>query len=125
MSSKQVVSALVADAVCVLAFCAIGRRSHDEGVTAAGVAEVAWPFLVGAAAGWVLSLGWRRPLEVVPTGLAVWLATVAVGMALRKADSQGVAITFVLVAAAVTAVLLLGWRLVAALAFRRLPNRPR
>jgi hypothetical protein len=29
--------------------CAIGRRSHAEGLTAAGVAETAWPFLSGAS----------------------------------------------------------------------------
>jgi len=43
--------------------------------------------------------------------LTVWLATVIVGMLLRKASSQGVAVSFVIVATVVTAVLLLGWRL--------------
>jgi hypothetical protein len=54
---RQVWSAVAADAVCVLAFCAVGRRSHAEGVTVSGVAETAWPFLVGAAVGWLVSLG--------------------------------------------------------------------
>ena len=36
--------AALADIVGVL-FCVIGRRSHAEGLTAAGVAETAWPFL--------------------------------------------------------------------------------
>lgn len=110
MAAKQVGLAAVADAVCVLVFCAIGRRSHAEGVTVSGVAETAWPFLVGAAVGWLVSRGWRRPLAIVPTGLAVWVSTIAVGMLLRKASSDSVAVTFVVVASAVTAVLLLGWR---------------
>jgi hypothetical protein len=38
------------------------------------------------------------------------VATVIVGMLLRKASSQGVAASFVVVASLVTAVLLLGWR---------------
>ena len=115
---RQVWSAVAADAVCVLAFCAIGRRSHAEGVTISGVTETAWPFLVGAAVGWLLSRGWRRPLAVVPTGVAVWLCTIAVGMVLRKLDSGGVAVTFVIVASTVTAALLLGWRAAAALGRR-------
>ena len=102
--------AVLADVVGVLVFCAIGRRSHAEGLTAAGVAETAWPFLTGSAVGWLLSRGWRRPTALVPTGVVVWLCTVAVGMLLRKATSAGVAVSFVVVASAVTAVLLLGWR---------------
>ena len=43
------------DAVLVLVFAAIGRRSHAEGLTVGGVLETAWPFLAGAAGGWVLA----------------------------------------------------------------------
>ena len=103
-----------ADIVCVLVFCTIGRRSHAEGLTVAGVAETAWPFLTGTAVGWLLTRGWRRPTALVPTGVVVWASTVAVGMLLRKATSAGVAVSFVVVASAVTAVLLLGWRVAAA-----------
>jgi hypothetical protein len=102
--------AAVTDVVGVLVFCAIGRRSHEEGLTVAGVAETAWPFLTGAAVGWLVSRGWRRPTAVVPTGVVVWVCTVVVGMLLRKATSAGVAASFVVVASIVTAVLLLGWR---------------
>ena len=103
-----------ADIIGVLLFCAIGRRSHAEGLTVAGVAQTAWPFLIGAAVGWLLSRAWRRPTAVVPTGVAVWVCTVAVGMLLRKASSAGVAFSFVIVASAATAVLLLGWRVLVA-----------
>jgi len=44
---------------------------------------------------------------------------VVVGMVLRKASSAGVAASFVVVAASVTALLLLGWRTVVGLALRR------
>jgi Protein of unknown function (DUF3054) len=103
-------ASLAVDIVCILLFCAIGRRSHAEGITLAGVAETAWPFLSGTAAGWLLSRGWRKPTALVPTGVTVWVATVVVGMLLRKASSQGVAVSFVIVASVVTAVFLLGWR---------------
>lgn len=104
--------AFAADVVCVLMFCAIGRRSHAEGVTLTGVAATAWPFLAGTAVGWLVSRGWRRPTAPTPTGVIVWIATVAVGILLRKVSGQGVAVSFIVVASTVTAVLLLGWRLV-------------
>jgi peptidoglycan/LPS O-acetylase OafA/YrhL len=110
--------ALLVDIVCVIVFCTIGRRSHAEGLTLAGIAQTAWPFLAGAAVGWLVIRGWRRPFTVIPTGLAVWVATVAVGMLLRKATSAGVSTSFVVVASVATAVLLLGWRGAAAF-FRR------
>lgn len=102
--------AAIADVVGVLVFCTVGRRSHAEGLTVAGVADTAWPFLVGAAVGWLLSRGWRAPTAVAPTGVVVWLCTVVVAMVLRKATSAGVAASFIVVAAVATAVLLLGWR---------------
>ena len=114
----RTLTALLTDIVCVLVFCTIGRRSHAEGLTVAGIAQTAWPFLTGTAAGWLLIRGWRRPFTVMPTGVAVWVCTVVGGMLLRKATSAGVQTSFVVVASIVTAVLLLGWRSVAALVRR-------
>jgi len=110
---------LVGDIICVLVFCAVGRRSHDEGLSVTGVATTAWPFLTGTVVGWLASRGWRQPTAVVPTGVSVWLCTVVVGMVLRKASSAGVAASFVVVAASVTALFLLGWRTLVGLALRR------
>jgi peptidoglycan/LPS O-acetylase OafA/YrhL len=101
------------DVACVLAFCAVGRRSHDEGLNVAGIATTAWPFLSGTALGWLLSQAWRRPSAVYPTGVVVWLSTVVVGIVLRKATSVGAAASFIVVASSVTALLLLGWRALA------------
>jgi hypothetical protein len=106
------------DVACVLVFCSVGRRSHDEGLNVAGIATTAWPFLSGTALGWLTSQAWRRPTAVYPTGIVVWLCTVVVGMLLRKATSAGVAASFVVVATSVTALLLLGWRAVARLTRR-------
>jgi hypothetical protein len=102
--------ALLADIVCVIVFCTIGRRSHAEGLTVAGIAQTAWPFLAGTGVGWLLIRAWRRPFTVIPTGVVVWVCTVVVGMLLRKATSAGVQTSFVVVASIATAVLLLGWR---------------
>ncbi|HYO86543.1 MAG TPA: DUF3054 domain-containing protein [Dermatophilaceae bacterium] len=108
------------DAGLVVVFAATGRASHDESTGLAGVAATVWPFLAGMSLGWaVVAVLRRRPATSVRDGAWVWLATVAGGMALRAASGAGVALSFVLVALAVTGVLLLGWRLLAALAARR------
>ena len=112
-------TALVADLICVVVFCTIGRRSHAEGLTVAGVAETAWPFLTGTVVGWLLSRGWQRPTSLAPTGIVVWVSTVVVGMVLRKLTSAGVAVSFIVVASLTTALLLLGWRGVLAAVQRR------
>ena len=106
---------LALDAAFVLVFAAVGRASHEEGNVIAGVLATAWPFLVGVGVGWaaVRQLSHRWPLEV-GSGISVVVATVAVGMLLRALTGQGTAWTFVAVATLVLAVLLLGWRLVAA-----------
>jgi peptidoglycan/LPS O-acetylase OafA/YrhL len=119
LDSRPALTALATDVVCVLVFCTIGRRSHAEGLTLAGIADTAWPFLTGAAVGWLLSRGWRRPLALLPTGVVVWACAIAVGMLLRKATSQGVAPSFVVVASLATALLLLGWRVAVALLMTR------
>ncbi|BBX12408.1 hypothetical protein MNVM_14890 [Mycobacterium novum] len=111
------------DVVAVLVFCALGRRSHDEGLDISGLATTAWPFLSGTVLGWLMSRGWRRPTAVVPTGVTVWISTVLVGMALRAATATGVAWSFVAVASTVTAVFLLGWRAVFELVARRRATR--
>lgn len=108
--ARPALTALATDVACLIVFATIGRRSHDEGLDLTGIAETAWPFVSGALAGWVLSLGWRRPYSLIPTGLAVWVCTIVLGMLLRKLTSAGVAPSFVVVASISTAVLLLGWR---------------
>ena len=115
----RVWSAVVADTACVVAFAAIGRRNHAEGLDLTGVTGTAWPFLAGAAVGVLIGRTWRDPASL-RSGISVWLGTVAGGMLLRAATGGGVQLSFVLVAATVLAVFLLGWRLLA-----RLVTRPR
>ena len=117
--TRRTAAALVTDLVCVVVFCTIGRRSHAEGLTVAGIAETAWPFLTGTLAGWLAARAWQRPTNLYPTGLIIWVATIAVGMLLRKATSAGTAGSFIVVASITTAVLLLGWRAIAKVLARR------
>ena len=100
------------DVCCVAAFVVIGRASHTEGETVAGLARTAWPFLAGLAAGWLATRAWRRPGALGP-GVGVWLVAVALGMVLRAVSGQGVAVAFVFVALAFLGLFMLGWRLLA------------
>lgn len=110
--------AVVLDVVCVLVFVIIGLFSHTKGEAVATIASVSWPFLSGLGIGWLISRAWRRPLTLRPTGLTVWLSTVAFGMILRVVSGQGTAFAFILVALAFLGLVLLGWRLIARLVTR-------
>lgn len=103
----------MADVCCVAAFVVIGRASHTEGETLAGLARTAWPFLAGLAVGWLVTRAWRQPAAVLGAGAGVWLSTVALGMVLRVVSGQGTAVAFVLVALVFLGLFMLGWRLVA------------
>jgi Protein of unknown function (DUF3054) len=100
---------LALDVLAVLLFAAAGRRTHAEGISVAGLLGTAWPFLAGTVTGWGIARAWRRPASL-STGLLVWVATVVVGMLLRRVVGDGTATAFVLVAATTLGALLLGWR---------------
>jgi DUF3054 family protein len=107
--------AAAADVVLVLLFVLIGRGAHEEGLTVLGTLVTWWPFLVGLAVGWFITVAWRRPLGIVLPGVVIWLATVGIGMLLRLLSGQGIALAFVIVATVTLAVFLLGWRAIAGL----------
>jgi hypothetical protein len=102
--------AATADLIAVLVFVVLGRRAHDEGPLLLGTAATAWPFLAGAATGWMALLASRR---VAPASVRGGIAIVAVGMTLRHLTGGGVQASFVAVATTVLAVFLLGWRVIA------------
>ncbi|MBA4103553.1 MAG: DUF3054 domain-containing protein [Arthrobacter sp.] len=111
--------AAAADVVLILVFAAVGRDAHQRGDILAGVLQTAWPFLAGAALGWLVARAWRDPLSVRRAGLAVWLGSVAGGMTLRAVTGQTVVLPFVIVALLSLGVLLVGYRLLLAGARRR------
>jgi len=105
---------LAVDAMLVLVFAAIGRRSHDESAALVGIFATALPFLAGMAVGWLGCLAAaRRAPRTVRDGIPVWVCAVGVGMALRAVSGAGTALPFVIVATITLGVLLLGWRSVA------------
>ncbi|BDV31434.1 DUF3054 domain-containing protein [Microbacterium terricola] len=116
--TRRAALALGLDIVLVTVFAAIGRASHQEAMLD-GLWTTAWPFLAGLALGWIVTLAWRSPIAPVRTGLGVWAVTVIAGMLLRAVSGQGVAVAFVVVAAVVLLLFLVGWRAVATLVSRR------
>jgi uncharacterized MAPEG superfamily protein len=111
---------VLADVCCVLIFVVIGRANHHAGDAVAGVVSTSWPFLAGLAAGELATRAWRQPFSLVPTGAGVWLATVAVGQALRVLTGQGTALAFIVVSLVFLGLFLVGWRLIVQLAARRI-----
>jgi hypothetical protein len=110
---RQPIVSAVLDAGCVLLFVTIGRHTHHDGGTLAGIWHTAWPFLAGLATGLAATRYWRRPQAIVPAGLGAWLGAAGAGMVFRVLAGQGTAAAFVVVAAAFLALFLLGWRFVA------------
>ncbi|MGP0223169.1 DUF3054 domain-containing protein [Paenarthrobacter sp. NCHU4564] len=124
-SPRTWVPAAIGDLVLILVFAAIGRDAHARGDIITGAFATAWPFLAGAAGAWLLLRVWRQPLALWPSGVGVWLVTVAVGMALRAITGQTVVVPFVIVALLSLGVFLLGFRAVAALIRRGRRQRQR
>ena len=125
----------VVDAVLVIVFCMVGRNNHHEGVISAGLFRTLWPFALGLLLGWVVAVAVhaRNPgdhqftpvlagfdaRELWPAGVWAWLCTLIGGMVLRVASGQGIAFSFVLVAASVLGLFLVGWRALWLLVQRR------
>ncbi len=111
--------ALVVDAVLVLIFAVIGRASHQE--DPAGFLLTAWPFLVALVLGHLIAALLparpRRPWSLL-WGAVVWVVTVVGGMLLRVLSGDTAETPFIIVAAIVLGVFLLGWRAIAALVRR-------
>jgi hypothetical protein len=111
--------AAVLDLVAVLVFATAGKSSHAEHGGVVEVLVIAWPFAVGAAAGWGTHLAFRRTPPVAPVA-GLWVAggAVVVGHLLRVASGRGTAASFVVVSVVVLTLLLVGWRWVGRLARR-------
>ena len=105
--------ALVGDLLIALVFVSIGLVQHGTPLTMQNVSWVAWPFAVGVLLGHLAIRAWRAPFALWPQGVFVWAITIAAAMMLRTLLGEGTDLSFVLVAAGVTGVLMLGWRALA------------
>ena len=120
MSSRKTwIAYFAVDVVLVLIFALSGRGSHQHSLTVLGVLQTGAPFLLAMTALMVLSRPWITHSRIWPTGVLVWLGTVALGLALRVLFGATAAVPFIIVATIVLGVFLLGRRVVTSLVARR------
>jgi hypothetical protein len=118
---------ILVDVVAFLLFAGLGRQQHHESGGAVTTLVIAAPFLAAwfAVAGFLGLFGneWPRcgtARSLQPVALA-WLIAWPIALVLRAAlQRRGVTVSFALVALAVNAVFLLGWRGVYLFVARRL-----
>ena len=109
---------LAADLACFALFVLMGRQSHDLGGGVGWFATVFWPF----AAAWLISAFAVRPYSPGSTwcrvGLTLLLA-IPLAMVFRVwLTGRAIPVTFVLVSACFSALLLFIWRALATVAIR-------
>jgi hypothetical protein len=109
---RRVVICTLLDVCGVLAFVAIGRHTHGNGDSLAGIWHTGWPFLAGLAIGLLVVRFWRQPAAITPTGIGAWLGAAGAGMVIRVLAGQGTAAAFIVVTFAFLALFILGWRTV-------------
>lgn len=123
-SRKNWVALFAIDVVLVLVFAWSGRGSHQESLTILGVLQTAAPFLLALTALTLLSRPGENHSRIWPTGILVWLGTVALGLALRVLFGATAAVPFIIVATIVLGIFLVGRRAVTTLVARRRVRRP-
>ncbi|HOB05278.1 MAG TPA: DUF3054 domain-containing protein [Propionibacteriaceae bacterium] len=105
------------DVVVIIIFAIIGRASHAEVLSLAGIAQTAWPFLVAGVGASGLAFGVGR-LQWWQEGVIVWLAAAVGGLLLRVVSGGTAAVPFIIVATLTLGLLLVGWRVIGRLATR-------
>jgi hypothetical protein len=115
---RAAILSFVIDVILVAVFVVIGRASHKEAITVAGILVTFWPFAAGLVLAWIVTRNWRTPTRVLWSGISLWILTVLFGMIFRLIGAQDVAISFAIVAFIVLGVFLVGWRAIVRLATR-------
>lgn len=116
--------AFALDVLAILAFSTFARLAHqsaDMPFGLSGIVETAWPFLIGVLVAWALFLLRRdlRPTSLTG-GLITWSCAVFAGLgtwAVRHGELPHW--SFMIVATVMSGLLLMGWRAVAGVAYRR------
>ncbi|RBM03803.1 DUF3054 domain-containing protein [Glutamicibacter soli] len=107
------------DLVLIVIFALLGRREHEHGLSLGGILWTALPFLIGYAIVTLASRPWKTINNLWPSGILIWIGTVALGIALRLAFNDTAAVAFIIVATLVLGLFLLGRRLVTGLIAKR------
>lgn len=100
----------VVDILLIILFALLGRREHEHGLDLGGILWTALPFIIGYLVMLAVSRPWKTISSLWPTGVLVWLGTVALGIATRLALNSTAAVSFVMVATIVLGLFLMGRR---------------
>lgn len=112
-ASTVVIGAVLADLVAVIVYVSVGRSSHDDPLSASGLIETGWPFVVGIIGGYIGIVLSRWPLLSLRGGAMIAAMTVIIGVVLRSGVAgDGAPFSFVVVTVLVLSALMLGWRAV-------------
>lgn len=122
------VAAIIIDQVLILVFIFVGLVSHQEMTPDAifrwdGIFLLfgrAFPFMLAGFIAWAVLI-LRQYFKIMISGLVVWGSVVVLGLVFRLMNAQSVEPVFILTTALFTGILLMGWRLVAALVMRLRP----
>ena len=117
LSSRISLLAAAADAVAVVVFAAVGRLSHGEPDDLLGLVGTAAPFAIGLVVAWATPVVRRDP-AAWRAGVVAVVCTAGIGLLLRAGFTGRLPLSFAVVATLSLAVLLLGWRALAALVAR-------
>lgn len=118
IATRRVGIAAGFDTAAVIGFVALGRRTHDLDPGLGGLAASAAPFLIALAIAWIGLQVWRRPWSPI-IGLGLWAITAVGGLGLRVVVfGDTAASAFIWVTLGTTALLLVGWRLIATVVTR-------
>jgi FtsH-binding integral membrane protein len=101
------------DLVAIAVFVLLGLHAHHHAPTLHEIANVWYPFAVGALVGWGIVLRGHIDGVGLRGGAVVVVSAVAIGMMLRVVTGQGTASAFIAVALMFLGLFLGGWRLVA------------
>lgn len=112
------------DIICMALFALLARIAHQSEtmpLNFSGWLSTYWPFLLGILGAWlIMSLTKMVPTRLAPAGLFVWIFTVIVGLGIWALRHHTVPHwSFMMVASITSAVLLLGWRIIATKVLRR------
>lgn len=107
------------DIVAIMLFALFARIAHPP-FTFTGLLAAFWPWAVGALLGWVFITSIKASPGRWVEGAIVWCSTIVGGMILWSiVNTQLPHYTFLLVASIMSALLMFGWRAIAAFRARR------
>ncbi|MCT1690415.1 DUF3054 domain-containing protein [Brevibacterium sp. p3-SID960] len=111
--SSHLFIAIVVDACLVALFTIVGHYTHHQSLVPEQILSTAWPFLAGLVIAWLLNAVWAAPLAPLRTGTGLWATTVLLGLVIRALTGEGTEGPFIVVAASLNLVTLVGWRVIA------------